>query len=51
MAKIFLCDTCKHFTDKCEHKNNVYIELSRRIEKKKYISLEKVRRCENYEEI
>ena len=50
MAKkeMFLCDDCIYFSDKCEHKSNVFIKLQRRIEKKSYISLKKKKVCDFY---
>ena len=45
---MFLCDDCKYFTDKCEHPENIYIKLERKIEKIAYILIEKQKVCSNY---
>lgn len=46
--KVFKCDDCKYFTDKCEHQSNTIINLKRRIETIEYKSLDKKEKCKNY---
>lgn len=43
--KVYKCDGCKYFTDKCEHPSNTQIILKRRIETVVYKSLEKKEKC------
>lgn len=45
----FKCDTCKFFTDKCEHSSNQLIILKKRIETLTYKSLDKKAKCEFYQ--
>lgn len=46
----YLCESCKFFTENCEHPFNITIELQKRIEKKIYNEIGKIRKknCMNY---
>ena len=38
--KEFLCDSCKYFTDKCEHISNIIICLHKKVEKIQYRNID-----------
>ena len=47
--KEVLCAKCKFFTDKCEHKSNLNIIISNRLETVTYKSLEPKTECECFQ--